>query len=42
LTKTTSPISIGSPQDILLVILAFAILLFGGMVLTKRGRSILE
>lgn len=42
LTKTSSPISIGSPQDILMVILAFAILLVGGMVLTKKGRNILE
>ena len=42
LTKTLSPISIGSPQDILMVILAFAILIVGGIVLTKRGRNILE
>ncbi len=42
LTKTVSPISISSPQDILMVILAFAILIVGGMVLTKRGRSLLE
>jgi predicted transporter len=42
LTKTTSPITIGSPQDILMVILAFAILIAGGIVLKKRGRSILE
>ncbi len=42
LTKTMSPISIGSPQDILMIILAFAILIVGGMVLTKRGRNILE
>ena len=42
LTKTTSPITIGSPQDILMVILAFAILIAGGIVLTKRGRNILE
>ena len=42
LTKTASPISISSPQDILMVILAFAILIVGGMVLTKRGRSLLE
>ena len=42
LTKTTTPISIGSPQDILMIIVAFAILLFGGMILTKRGRNILE
>ena len=42
LSKTSSPISISSPQDILMVILAFAILLFGGIILKKRGRSILE
>ena len=42
LTKTASPISISSPQDILMVILAFAILIVGGMVLTKRGRTLLE
>ncbi len=42
MTKTLSPITIGSPQDILMVILAFAILLIGGMVLTKRSRNILE
>jgi len=42
LTKTMSPISLGSPQDILMIILAFAILIVGDMVLTKRGRNILE
>lgn len=42
LSKTLSPISIGSPQDVLMVILAFAILIVCGVVLTKRGRSILE
>ena len=42
MSKTMSPISIGSPQDILMIILAFAILIVGGMVLTKRGRNILE
>lgn len=42
LTKTMSPISLGSPQDILMIILAFAILIVGGIVLTKRGRNILE
>ena len=42
LTKTMSPISLGSPQDVLMVILAFAILIVGGMVLTKKGRNILE
>ena len=42
LSKTSSPVSISSPQDVLMVILAFAILLVGGMVFKKRGRSILE
>ena len=42
LSKTTSPITIGSPQDVLMVILALAILLVGGMVLNRRGRSILR
>ena len=42
LTKTVSPITIGSPQDILMIILVFDILIVGGMVLTKRGRNILE
>lgn len=42
LTKTTSPITIGSPQDILMVILSFAILIIGGMILTKKWRNILD
>lgn len=42
LTKTMSPISLGSPQDVLMIITAFAILVFAGMVLNRRGRSILE
>lgn len=42
LTKTTTPITIGSPQDTLMIVLAFIILLVGGIVLTKRGRNILE
>ncbi len=42
LSKTMSPITIGSPQDILMIILTFAILIVGGMFLTKRGRNILE
>ena len=42
LSKTQSPITMGSPQDVLMVILAFAILLVGGMLLNKRGRSILR
>ena len=42
LSKTVSPITIGSPQDMLMIILAFAILIVGGMVLTRRGRNILE
>ncbi|WP_432645132.1 DUF2162 domain-containing protein [Methanobrevibacter sp.] len=42
LTKTLSSITISSPQDILMVILAFAILLFGGIFLTKRGKTIFD
>ncbi len=42
MTKTLTPITISSPQDLLLIVLAFAILLVGGVVLTKRGRSLLE
>jgi hypothetical protein len=42
LQRTTSPITIGSPQDILMVILAFAILIAGGIVLKKNSRNILE
>lgn len=41
LTKTSTPITIGSPQDILMIIVAFAILLVGGVVLNRR-RSILD
>ncbi|WP_298523119.1 DUF2162 domain-containing protein [uncultured Methanobrevibacter sp.] len=41
LTKNLTPITIGSPQDILMIILAFAILLVGGVFITKR-RSILD
>ena len=41
LSKTLSPITIGSPQDILLIIVAFAILIVGGVVINKRG-NILE
>ncbi len=37
LSKTLTPITIGSPQDILMVILAFAILIVGGFVLSRRG-----
>jgi predicted transporter len=42
LSKTTTPITLGSPQDILMIILAFAILIAGGFILNKRGRTILE
>ena len=42
LTKTPSPITIGSPQDLFMIIIAFAILLFGGIILTNRGRNILK
>lgn len=41
LTKTLTPISIGSPQDILMIIIAFAILVVGGVVL-KRRNNILQ
>ena len=36
LSKTLTPISIGSPQDILMIIIAFAILVVGGVVLKRR------
>jgi len=42
LAKTSSPITMASPQDVLMVVIAFAILLFGGMFLNKSGRRILE
>ena len=42
MTKTLTPVTISSPQDILMIILAFAILIVGGVVLTKRGRNLLE
>ncbi|MBE6499695.1 MAG: transporter [Methanobrevibacter thaueri] len=42
MSKTNAPITMSSPQDILMIIVAFAVLLFGGMILTKRGRNILE
>ena len=41
LSKTSSPITIGSPQDVLMIIVAFAILILGGVVMNKRG-NILE
>ena len=41
LAKTRSPITLGSPQDILMMIMAFAILIVGGIVLNKK-RSILD
>ena len=41
LTKTLSPISIGSPQDILMILVAFAILIAAGVVFNRRG-NILE
>ena len=37
LSKTLTPISINSPQDILIILLAFAILFVGGFILNKRG-----
>ena len=42
MAKTQTPITITSPQDILMVILAFVILLFGGIIITKRGKNILR
>ena len=41
LTKTLTPISIGSPQDVLMIVVAFAILMVAGVVVNKRG-NILE
>ena len=41
LTKTLSPISIGSPQDVLMILVAFAILIVAGVVFNRRG-NILE
>ena len=37
LSKTLTPVSIGSPQDILLIIVTFAILVVAGIVLNKRS-----
>lgn len=42
MTKTLTPITISSSQDILMIVLAFAILIVSGVVLTKRGRNLLE
>ena len=42
LAKTTSPITMGSPPDVLIVIFAFAILIAGGIVLNRNGKSILR
>ena len=42
MSKTMSPITISSPQDILMIVLAFAILLIGGIVLTKRSNNLLD
>ena len=41
LSKTPTPITIGSPQDILMIVLAFAILIVGGVVINRRS-SFLE
>lgn len=41
LSKTLSPITIGSPQDVLMIIVAFAILIVGGIVFNRRD-NILE
>ena len=37
LTKTLTPIGISSPQDLMMIILAFAILVVGGVILKKRN-----
>ena len=42
LTKNTSPITLASPQDMLLVILTFVLLIVGGIVLNKKGGNILD
>ena len=39
--KNLTPITIASPYDIMMIVIAFAILLFGGIFLNKR-RSILD
>ncbi len=36
LTKTMTPISIGSPQDKLMIIIEYAVLIIGGVVLKRR------
>lgn len=41
LTKNLTPITIGSPQDIIMIVIAFAILIVGGVVLNRKG-SILK
>ena len=41
LSKNLTPITIGSPQDLLMILLSFAILVAGGIVLYRRG-SILD
>lgn len=42
LSKTMTPITIGSPQDILMILIAFIVLIVGGVILNKRGKSLLE
>ena len=42
LQKTTSPVTLSSPQDLLTIIVVFAILIVGGMVLNRRNQSILR
>ena len=37
LAKDLTPITIGSPQDLLMIILAFAILLVGGVIINRRS-----
>lgn len=41
LSKNLTPITIGSPQDLLMIVLSFAILVVGGIILYRRG-SILD
>ncbi|MDO5823248.1 DUF2162 domain-containing protein [Methanobrevibacter sp.] len=42
LSKTVTPIAISSPQDLLLIIITFVILIFGGIILNKNSGNILE
>ena len=42
LAKTPTTVSISSPQDLLMIVIAFSILIFGGMVLNRNGKNILR